>query len=83
MESRGKRIVGELWEQIPFLNLQYLFPVLKAQLDNIYKYPFGFGFANFIFGNVCFCSVLTVFSASEDGCHLSSNLTMILNLIFP
>lgn len=61
MESRGKRIVGELWEQIPFLNLQYLSPILKAQLDNIYKYPSGFGFANFIFRSVCFAQCCLYF----------------------
>lgn len=54
MESRAKRIAGELWERILFSNLHCLFPILKAQLDNIYKYPSGFGFANFIFSNACF-----------------------------
>lgn len=41
-EVKGQENCGQLWEQIPFPNLQYLFPILKGQLPNIYKYPSGF-----------------------------------------
>lgn len=64
MESRGKRIAGELWEQIPFSNLQYLFPILKAQLPKIYEYPSGFVLP--ISSLVMFAFLSVVFSAFED-----------------
>lgn len=64
-ELGGKKIVGEFGEHIPFSNLQYLLPMLKAQLCNIYKPPSDFALP--ISSWVMFAfSVLSVFSPSED-----------------
>lgn len=61
MESRGKRIVGKLWEKIPFSNLWYLFPILKAQLPNICEYSAGFALLILSLVMFAFLSVVCIF----------------------
>ena len=60
-ESRGKRIVGKLWEKIPFSNLWYLFPILKAQLPNICEYSTGFALLILSLVMFAFLSVVCIF----------------------
>ena len=61
MESRGKRIVGKLREKIPFSNLWYLFPVLKAQLSNICEYSTGLALLILPLVMFAFLSVVCIF----------------------
>lgn len=56
--------------------------MLKAQLPNICEYSTGFALLILPLVMFAFLSVCLYFSASEDWCHLSSNLTVILNSIF-